>query len=77
MSDDDLIARCSDMLEKIEPVLVGQGPEAQGTVLATLTAMWVCGFHPREARREVMQAQFKAIRGMVATMSENRMIRRP
>lgn len=66
MSDpeDDVVARSMALLDQIERLLVGQGPEVQGAVLHSLTATWVCGHHP-EIRRIVMAQHFELIRDAV------------
>lgn len=39
--------RVTRLVNKIRPILSGHGPDVQAMVLADLTAMWLCGHHPK------------------------------
>ena len=61
---DLLLETCNDLRDKIEPILQGKDPGAQGACLTVLTAKWFAGHHP-SIRGEVMTDHFKCILDLV------------
>jgi hypothetical protein len=43
---EEQIRRSQALVKQIQPMLAGQGPEAQAAALADLVAMWLAGHHP-------------------------------
>jgi hypothetical protein len=62
---EEIMRRALAVSQQIEVLLHGQGPHVQGAVLAQLTAMWVCGFHPKEARRQIFEDHCSSMRVMI------------
>jgi hypothetical protein len=69
MTDADLKAKVDswtamELSRKIQPMLSGLGPGAQGVVLADLLSIWLAGHH-RDIREEALERWTKLVRDML------------
>lgn len=73
MTEDDdtqaAVARVEALVNRIKPMLAGQGSEVQGGALADLLAMWLAG-HPDFVREELLAAHTACARNLV-TVNED------
>ena len=54
-----------EIVERIRPLLAGQGASVQGVVLADLLAIWVAG-HAPEMHEELLQMHIKEVRNLIS-----------
>lgn len=64
-----MIAAAEDLCEKIEPLLKGKDPGAQGACLVQLTAKWFARHHP-DIRGEVIDEHVKAIFDLIPVFEQ-------
>lgn len=60
MTDEE--KRVMELINRIAPMLAGQGPHVQSAVLADLLAMWLAGHLPSEAREQVLANHIAVVR---------------
>jgi hypothetical protein len=68
MGTDEHVKQWKKLVERIEPMLSGKGPEVQGAVLVDLVATWLAGHHP-DLRPEVL-TQFMVTLVRLAAINE-------
>lgn len=64
METQEFVLKTDDLVRQIKPILSGQGPEAQGAVVAELAALWLAGHNPA-LREGVLDALIEVIDRLV------------
>jgi hypothetical protein len=57
----DVIARADAIVEKIKPLLRGQGSQVQGCVLVELVALWASSHQELDVRRQRVALHYAAV----------------
>lgn len=59
------INEIEEIVTAIKPLLAGRKPEVQGAILCELLALWIAGHGDHQARAQLLDMHFKAVREMI------------
>jgi hypothetical protein len=67
-----MATRAQELVDRIAPMLYGQGSSVQGATLADLVSMWLAGHHP-SIREQALDNWLRTVRALIP-LNEERIV---